>query len=104
MGDKVLMYREQPVGKWLGPYLVQNKDNKMMTLDTGDRLIRASIDKVKPYLDARGELFLDSHLNRVSIRIDTADTVAGCGDIEDYSIIPEVREEDTTNSPNEEVN
>lgn len=51
MGEEVLMFREKPVGKWVGPYLICKKDGKMLTLDTGDRLIRASVDRVKPHLE-----------------------------------------------------
>lgn len=43
------MYREKPVGKWVGPYFIRNTEGKMMTLDTGDRHIRGSIDKFKLY-------------------------------------------------------
>lgn len=49
LGDEVLMYREKQVGKWVGPYIVQQCDKKMLTLNTGDRNIRASMDKVKRY-------------------------------------------------------
>lgn len=51
VGDEVLIFRENIIGKWTGPYLIQKKDSKMLTLDTGDRLIREALDKVKQYLN-----------------------------------------------------
>lgn len=56
VGDEVLMFREKPVGKWVGPYHVCDRDEKMLTLDSGDRMIRASVDKVKPYLEYQRDL------------------------------------------------
>lgn len=50
IGDEVLMYREKPIGKWIGPYVIGHKVDKMLSLDTGDRLIRASVYKDKPHL------------------------------------------------------
>lgn len=44
---KVLVYREKPFGKWFEPYIKHNRDFKMLTLDTDDRVIRASVDRVK---------------------------------------------------------
>lgn len=57
--DKVLMYKGEPIGKWLDPYLVERvyDNEKLLDLDTGDRLITTSIDKVKRYLSlGRAEL------------------------------------------------
>lgn len=54
IGDEVLLFRERPIGKCVDPYVIRQKENKMLTLDTGDRLLSASIDKVEPYQD-RGE-------------------------------------------------
>lgn len=39
IGDEVLMYRENPVAKWTGLYVVRNVRGKMLTLDSGDRNI-----------------------------------------------------------------
>lgn len=49
IGEEVLMYREKPIGKWVGPFIVEQTDGKNLTLNTGDRTIRASLDKVKSY-------------------------------------------------------
>lgn len=49
IGDEVLMFREEPVAKWTGPILVQSKDGKILTLDSGDRSWMALIDKIKLY-------------------------------------------------------
>lgn len=42
-GDKVLMYRDDPIVKWVGSYSVSNRDHKILTHDTGYLLIRASV-------------------------------------------------------------
>lgn len=49
IADEVLMYREKPVAKWVGPYIITSINGKQVTLDTGDRTILASIDKLKLY-------------------------------------------------------
>lgn len=49
IGDLVLMFREKPIGKWVGPYSVMDIKRKQLTLNTGDRYMSASIDKVKLY-------------------------------------------------------
>lgn len=51
VGDYVLMYREKPIGKWVGPYMVVNLKGKVTTLNTGDRLLNASVDKRKPHIE-----------------------------------------------------
>lgn len=43
------MFREKPVGKWIGPNIFSDIEGKLLTLDTGERTIMASIDKVKLY-------------------------------------------------------
>lgn len=53
IGDEVLMFKEKPFGKWAGPYLVTYGDDKVLKLDTGDRIIDASIDRVKKYHENR---------------------------------------------------
>lgn len=45
------MFREKPIGKWVGPYVSREKDAKMVTLYTGDLLLGDSVDKFKPYLE-----------------------------------------------------
>lgn len=40
---------KKPVGKWVDPYVVADKRDKIILLDTGERVITASIDKVKLY-------------------------------------------------------
>lgn len=49
IGDEVLMFREKPAGNWVGPYLVTWSDVKMLKLNTGERMIDASIDLDKKY-------------------------------------------------------
>lgn len=53
VADEVLMFREKPVSKWLELYLVNHDDGKMLKLDTGDRLIDASLDKVKKHINQK---------------------------------------------------
>lgn len=36
-GEEVLMYREKPIGRWVGPYTVMTIADRMLKLDTGDR-------------------------------------------------------------------
>lgn len=50
-GDEEIMFRDKPIGKLVGTYILQQKVDKMVTLETGDRLIWASVEKVNPYLD-----------------------------------------------------
>lgn len=51
VNDEVLMFREKPVGKWVGTYLVYRflQNDKSFELGTGDRLIIASIGKITLY-------------------------------------------------------
>lgn len=46
------MFREEPVGKWMGPYRVADRKQKLMILNTGDHLFPASVDSVKLYRDS----------------------------------------------------
>lgn len=48
-GVKVLIYREKPIAERIGSYIIHKKVDKMLTLDTGDRYINASIGKIKRY-------------------------------------------------------
>lgn len=43
------MYREKPTAKWVGPFVVRGVKEKVITLDSGYRLVRASVDKVKGF-------------------------------------------------------
>lgn len=52
-GDEVLMFRGKPVVKWVGPYRVTKSNCKTIKVATGVRLIDASIDRVKPYVERR---------------------------------------------------
>lgn len=52
IGDEVLMFRENPIGKWMGPYVIADKKDKSIILNTGDRLLPASIDKIKHYRES----------------------------------------------------
>lgn len=47
INDKVLIYREKPIQRWMGSYLARDFNGKKLTLDTGDRRLQAFIDKVK---------------------------------------------------------
>ena len=49
IGDDVLVYREPPVKKWIGPFKVVNVDDKMAHLDYNGELKLYSIDKLKVY-------------------------------------------------------
>lgn len=49
VSDEVLMFREKPVGKWVGPYTIKSINNKSVVLDTGDRNILSSVDKIRVY-------------------------------------------------------
>lgn len=49
ISDEVLMYREKPVAKWIGPCVVRGVSGKFVTMDTGDCIIIASIYKLKLY-------------------------------------------------------
>lgn len=49
-GGEVLMLHEKPRGRWVEAFVVHKRDDKMLVLDTGDRFIVASIDKVKAYM------------------------------------------------------
>lgn len=48
--DDVLMFCKKLAGKWVGTYVVEHKKNKALLLDPEDRLISASIDMMKLYL------------------------------------------------------
>lgn len=49
IGDELFLFREKPTAKWTGPFAVVNSDQKLLTMDSGDRTWTASIDKVKLY-------------------------------------------------------
>lgn len=49
VGDEVLMYRKNRIGKWSGPYLIEDMKDKTVTLNTCDRLILVSVDMIKRY-------------------------------------------------------
>lgn len=49
IGDPVLVYRESPVNKWIGPFKILNIDKKMAYLDYNGELKLYSIDKLKLY-------------------------------------------------------
>lgn len=46
-GFEVFMFHENPIGKWMGPYIVNRRDGKMLILDTRNRFLDASIDWFK---------------------------------------------------------
>lgn len=48
-GDEVLMYREKPTSKLVGPYIVTSIDEKIMSLDKGDRTLNASVENLNLY-------------------------------------------------------
>lgn len=47
VGEEVLIYREKPVGKWVGQPIFRDVKNKMLKLVSGDRFVRASVDEAK---------------------------------------------------------
>lgn len=49
IGDEVFFFREKPLAKWTGPFRATDVDDKILTLDSGDRQWLASINKVKLY-------------------------------------------------------
>lgn len=48
-GTSVLVYREKPVDRWIGPYEVLSTDGKQVWLNVGNSVKLFSIDKVKEY-------------------------------------------------------
>lgn len=51
-GFKVRMFKDRPIGKWIEPYILNKRDGKMLILDTGDRFLSSSIDRVKLYVNS----------------------------------------------------
>lgn len=51
IGDQVLMNRENAARKWRGPYIVQIREEKLLSIDNGDRVLHNSVDKVKLYTE-----------------------------------------------------
>lgn len=49
IGDEVLWFRDKPVGRWTGPFIVTGRRGQLLQIDDGDRTTTASIDRVKPY-------------------------------------------------------
>lgn len=47
--DNVLVYREKPVGKWMGPYLVPDVRDKSVFVDVNGKVTQFSVDKVKVF-------------------------------------------------------
>lgn len=54
--DEVLMYREKLIGKRVSLYRVAEVDDKQITLDTGERMTVALVDKIISHLDAKKAL------------------------------------------------
>lgn len=50
IGSEVLVYKEKPIRKWLGPHLVLDVQGKAVFVDTKGNTVQLSVDKVKPYL------------------------------------------------------
>lgn len=49
IGDEVLVFRKNPICKWVGPFKIITIDNKMAHLDYNGELKLYSIDKLKKY-------------------------------------------------------
>lgn len=49
IGDKVLVYREKPIEKWVGPHQILNIDGKMAHIDYNGEMKLYSVDKLKLY-------------------------------------------------------
>ena len=60
IGSKVLVFKEKPINKWIGPFEVRDVKKKVVFVDMDGRLSQLSIDKVKTYTpppkDALGEM------------------------------------------------
>lgn len=48
-GAQALIHQNKPIGKWMEPYIVNKREKKMLILDTGNRFLDVSTDRVKPY-------------------------------------------------------
>lgn len=51
------MYRENPIRKWLGPFIVRDQIEKILILGIGDRLLWESVYKVNPYLEKAYDIY-----------------------------------------------
>lgn len=49
VGDKVLWYRDKPVAKWTGPFIVTSMGGALARINNGDCQITTSIDRLKRY-------------------------------------------------------
>ncbi|CDF33317.1 unnamed protein product [Chondrus crispus] len=49
IGTYVLVHRESPVSKWIGPYRICDTFGKHVFFDVKGRFVKFSVDKVKPY-------------------------------------------------------
>lgn len=54
-GMSVLVYREKPVDRWLGPYRVLSTNGKQVWLNVGNSVKLFSVDKVKEYRPEQAE-------------------------------------------------
>lgn len=55
IGSDVLLYKERPVNRWLGPYKVIAGDMKNLLLNVDGRIVPASVDKVKTFKRVQAE-------------------------------------------------
>lgn len=56
IGSEVLVYREKPENKWVGPYRVLTIDGKVVHVDANGTSMQLSIDKVKRYSQPAPEM------------------------------------------------
>lgn len=93
IGEEVLMYRERPFGKWIGPYVIKDRELKLIMIETGDRLLRASVEKLKPYNDQDENC--DGYIEEIIPVIDTTlQEDIGQKDYADY-LLPSLEDEGT---------
>lgn len=50
IADQVLVYREKPVNKWVGPFAIVNVQGKTGFVDVNGKATQFAVDKIKLYL------------------------------------------------------
>ena len=70
IGDEVLVYREDPINKWVGPFSVINVEGKMIHIDYNGDLKLFSKDKLKKYnFEGTGLPPLKTHYKRIPVGV-----------------------------------
>lgn len=105
IGDEVLNYRENPIEKWIGPYLVTHSDGRTLRLDTGDCIIDASVGKMKKHHTSFADSEVNSGDNKnnderveniISLLLPISAQTASANiiDTEDFVVMSDVRKSD----------